>query len=228
MGHDALLSFDEIARTLIEHKQLTKGKADALESFIEVFEGLSPDTKPSKVLTTLIDRTGYYTYLKDSFEKDEAESKRENLKELINGVLFFEEHNQPTLDAFLAEVALLQEQMNSKEDSSDYVKLMTFHAAKGLEFDTIILTGIEEGIIPSTRALYNPESLEEERRLLYVGITRARERLLFLRTKYRYAYGQITDQQPSRFLDEMPEDHVPQDDCSYWKEYEFERYFISW
>ncbi len=220
--------FDEVARKLIEGKQLTKAKQESLAAFIKAFEGISAETKPSKVLTTLIDRIGYYTYLKDAFEKDEAEAKKDNLKELINGVLYFEEHNTPTLDVFLQEVALLQEQMNSKDDSSDYVRLMTFHAAKGLEFNTVILTGIEEGILPSSRALYNPESLEEERRLLYVGITRARERLLLMRTKYRYTYGQITDQQPSRFLDEMPEDHVPQDDCSYWKEENFEQYFFSW
>ena len=105
---------------------------------------------------------------------------------------------------------------------------MTFHAAKGLEFDTVILTGIEEGILPSAHALYNPDSVEEERRLLYVGITRARERLLLMHTKYRYTYGQITDQQPSRFLDEMPDEHVPQVDCSYWKEEDFHNYFSSW
>ena len=220
--------FDEIAQGLIDRKLITKSKEESLAAFIKIFEGLSLETKPSKALMTIIDRVGYYTYLKDSFEKDESEAKKENLKELLNGVLFFEERNQPTLDAFLQEVALLQEQMNSKEESSDYIKLMTFHAAKGLEFDTVILTGIEEGIIPSSRSLFNTDSLEEERRLLYVGITRARERLLFMRTKYRYTYGNVTDQQPSRFLDEIPEDHLPQEDASYWKEREFERYFTNW
>lgn len=220
--------FDEVARLLIEHNKLTKVKADSLEAFIKIFDGLTAETKPSKVLTSLIERTGYYTYLKNSFEKDEAEAKKENLKELINGVLYFEENNQPTLDAFLQEVALLQEQMNSKEEGSEYVKLMTFHAAKGLEFNTVILTGVEEGVLPSTRTLYNPEALEEERRLLYVGITRARERLLFMRTKYRYTYGQMTDQQPSRFIDEMPKEYVLEDDCSYWKTHDFESYFIAW
>ncbi len=223
-------SFDEIARSLIAGKQLTKVKEESLTTFLQAFEGLSDQTKPSKVLMSLIERTGYYKYLQDAFDKDEAEAKKENIKELINGVLYFEEHNQPTLDAFLQEVALLQEQMNAteEEENSGYVRLMTFHAAKGLEFTTVVLTGIEEGILPSTRSLYNPESLEEERRLLYVGITRARERLLLMRTKYRYTYGQMTDQLPSRFLDEMPEDHVPQDDCSYWKEQAFEQYFSAW
>ena len=220
--------FKGIARSLIEHKQLTKTKEDALTTFLDIFTGLVADSRPSKVITTLIDKTHYYTHLKDSFEKDESEAKKENLKELINGVLFFEERQDATLDSFLQEVSLLQEQMNATEDSSDYVKLMTFHAAKGLEFDTVILTGLEEGILPSTHSMYNPESLEEERRLLYVGITRAKERLLLLHSKYRYTYGQITDQQPSRFLDEIPEEGVPVSDCSQWRESEFASYFDNW
>ncbi len=152
-------SFIEIGNHLIATKQLTKIKADNLALFLAAFEGLTPELKPSKVLLPLIERTRYYTHLKDSFEKDEAEAKKDNIKELINGVLFFEERNDSTLESFLSEVSLLQEQMNVNEDTSDYVKLMTFHAAKGLEFDTVILTGIEEGVLPSSRSLFNPESL---------------------------------------------------------------------
>lgn len=216
-----------IAHILIEHKKLTKSKEDALIAFLALWDGLTQETKPSRVLTTLIDRTQYYTHLSNSFDKPEAEAKRENLKELINGVLFYEERNEASLDGFLQEVSLLQEHMNSSDDSSDYVRLMTFHAAKGLEFETVILTGVEEGILPSSRSMYNQESLEEERRLLYVGITRARERLLIMHCKYRYTYGQLSDQLPSRFLSEIP-DIVPHDDASQWKEREFARYFANW
>ncbi len=226
-----MMPFDqwhEVAAKLIESKQLTKSKVEALTAFMSIFDGLTPETRPSKVLTTFIDKTQYYTYLINSFEKSEAETKKDNLKELLNGVLFFEDRNEPTLDSFLQEVSLLQEQMNSKEDTSDYVGLMTFHAAKGLEFDTIILAGIEEGIIPSTHSLYYPESLEEERRLLYVGLTRARERVLLMHTKYRYAYGQITDQQPSRFLGELPQEHIHELDCSHFNERDFANYFAAW
>lgn len=219
--------FRGIAKVLIEHKKLTKSKEDALIAFLALWDGLTPETKPSRILTTLIDRTQYYTYLANSFEKPEAEAKRENLKELINGVLFYEERNEPTLDGFLQEVSLLQEHKNASDDAADYVSLMTFHAAKGLEFDTVILTGVEEGVLPSSRSMYNPDALEEERRLLYVGITRAREQLLMMRCKYRYTYGQLTDQLPSRFLDEVP-DTVPQEDASHWNERDFARYFRSW
>ncbi len=217
-----------IAQMLLQQGSLTASKHEALKDFLKTFEGFSSTSQPSKVLNALIERTHYYTYLDSAFEKEEAVAKKENLKELINGVLFFEERHEATLDSFLQEVSLLQEQMNAPEDTSEYVKLMTFHAAKGLEFDTVILSGIEEGILPSARSLGNQESLEEERRLLYVGITRARERLLITRTKYRYTYGTLTDQQPSRFLDEIPEGHAPQEDASYWKEYELIRYFNDW
>ncbi len=220
--------FKSIARTLIEHKQLTQTKEEALTTFLAIFEGLTTETKPSTVLTTLIDRTHYYTHLKNFYEKEEAEAKKDNVKEFINGVLFFEERNEAKLDGFLQEVSLLQEHMHDKEDASDYVRLMTFHAAKGLEFDTIILAGLEDGILPSAHSLFNPESLEEERRLLYVGITRARERLLLMHTKYRYTYGQLSNQQPSRFLDELPQEQVSQDDVSLFKERDFRRYFRTW
>jgi DNA helicase-2/ATP-dependent DNA helicase PcrA len=221
-------SYEQVAQSLLTHSSLAASKAHALQDFLRVFEGLTLTTNPSKVLITLIERTGYYAYLESAFEKDEALAKKDNLKELINGVLFFEERHGGTLETFLQEVSLLQEHMDAPEENSDYVKLMTFHAAKGLEFDTVILSGIEEGILPSARSLYAQEALEEERRLLYVGITRARERLLITRSKFRYTYGQLTDQQPSRFLDEIPEGHVPQEDISYWKEYQCVEYFNGW
>lgn len=221
-------SFSEIGQHLIDTKQLTKSKTDSLIQFLGVFNGLTLEMKPSTLVHAFIERTGYYTYLKDSFEKDEYEAKKDNIKELINGILFFEERNEPTLEAFLSEVSLLQEQMNAAEESLDCVKLMTFHAAKGLEFDTVILTGVEEGVLPSSRSMFNPESLEEERRLMYVGITRARERLLLMHAKYRYTYGQITDQAASRFLTEVPEEYALKTDCSFWKEYEFKEYFNEW
>jgi len=221
-------SYAVIAQALVQQGLLTASKELALKAFLQVFEGCSATSKPSAVLISLIERTGYYAYLDETFDKEEAIAKKDNLKELINGVLFFEERHEATLATFLEEVSLLQEHMNAPEDTSEYVKLMTFHAAKGLEFDTVILSGIEEGILPSSRSLYNLESLEEERRLLYVGITRARERLLITHAKYRYTYGQLTDQQPSRFLDEIPEGHAPQEDASYWKEREFITYFTDW
>jgi ATP-dependent exoDNAse (exonuclease V) beta subunit len=118
--------------------------------------------------------------------------------------------------------------MSKQQENLDAVTLMTLHAAKGLEFDTIILTGLEQGLLPSSRSLGNEASLEEERRLFYVGITRARERLLITHSRYRYAYRNMADQMPSWFLQEIPRDTIAQEDCSYWKPNEFKTYFSQW
>lgn len=91
---------------------------------------------------------------------------------------------------------------------------MTYHAAKGLEFDTVILAGLEEGLLPSSRSLQDDNAVEEERRLFYVGITRAKERLMLSRSRYRYTYGKMNTQQASRFLKEVPEHLITIHDTS--------------
>ncbi len=223
------LTFKGVADLLLSSGALKKAKQDALATFLSIFAQMSTNHKPSKVLNTILVKTAYFDYLKESFDPEEATAKKENVKELINGITYFEEqYENATLDLFLQEVALLQEHMNRPAQEQDNVKLMTFHAAKGLEFDTVMLAGIEESILPSAHATYTPESLEEERRLLYVGITRARERLLISYTRYRYTYGNMTDQQPSRFIAELPEEHVEYAHCSLWRPDQFAHYFNDW
>jgi DNA helicase-2/ATP-dependent DNA helicase PcrA len=112
-----------------------------------------------------------------------------------------------TLENFLHEVSLLQEQSRDQE-ASDQVQMMTLHAAKGLEFKIVLISGVEEGLLPSTKSLNAPEALEEERRLFYVGITRAQEYLLLFCANFRNTFGQIVNQVASRFVDEMPHDLV--------------------
>ena len=221
-------TFFEVANALIDKQLITKSKADSLKTFISVFENLSPQSKASHALSTILHKTAYYGYLRDSFEQEDADAKKDNIKELLNGILFFEENTKQNLERFLEEVSLLQEHMAANESVTDFVKLMTLHAAKGLEFDTVMLSGIEEGILPSAHSLYAPENLEEERRLLYVGITRAKERLLISYTRYRYTYGNMTDQRPSRFIDEIPEQYLHVQDCSYWNPQEISKYFYNW
>lgn len=223
-----LLDFKEISKLLLESKQLTKIKEEALKDFINIFDGLAPHNMTSEVLNIILFKTNYFNYLKESFEKEEADTKKDNIKELISSINYFEEKNSYALDLFLQEVSLMQEMLSKNTSNDDFIRLMTLHAAKGLEFDTIILPGIEEGIIPSSHSLYNPENLEEERRLLYVGITRARENLFLTYSKNRYTYGQLTEQRPSRFIDELPEEYIQREDCSYWNTEQFEKYFYAW
>jgi DNA helicase II / ATP-dependent DNA helicase PcrA len=223
------LDFKEIAQQLLSSNQLTTAKQQALKHFLTIFNNLNGQSKASEIVQSIIERTSYTSYLKDSFEKEEAHAKQDNIKELINSAVYFEEQTQQSLDIFLEEISLLQDRMtDQKENTTDYVPLMTFHAAKGLEFNTILLTGLEEALLPSAHALYQPETLEEERRLLYVGITRAKERLLISHAKSRYTYGRLTDQTPSRFLEELAHEHVQKEDCSSWNRHHFSVYFKEW
>jgi DNA helicase-2/ATP-dependent DNA helicase PcrA len=122
----------------------------------------------------------------------------------------------------------MQDQMNKQNRDKHAVSLMTLHAAKGLEFDLVILPGVEESIIPTTRSLMSNNALEEERRLFYVGITRAREHLMISYAKHRYSYGQMVDQLPSRFLREIPSNLLPLEDCSYWNTTQSNQFFSDW
>jgi DNA helicase-2/ATP-dependent DNA helicase PcrA len=169
----------------------------------------------------------YFTYLKESFDPEEAEAKIDNIKELLRAVTFFEQSRKGTIQEFLDEVALMQEKVLSKEDNQNTVKLMTLHAAKGLEFDVVALTGLEEGLFPNTRSLME-DGLEEERRLFYVGITRAKERLLLMHARHRYTFGSMNDQKPSRFINEIPSHLAPTYDIAYWNEAQLHAFFSEW
>lgn len=220
--------FHEIGEQLIAQQALTKTKQEALSQFIQLFKKIDSQQPPAQILETIVTSLKYFSYLKDEYEQEDAVTKIDNVKELINAVKSMEERGILTLSTFLDEVALLQEHATQHEDTRNPVFLMTLHAAKGLEFDTVLLTGLEENILPSAHALFQPETLEEERRLLYVGITRARERLLITHTRYRYTHGQMTDQRESRFLRELPESFVARHDCSQWNIYQSQSYLYDW
>jgi len=220
-------TFHQIADICIKEKTVTKSKAKELQQFVALFNGLEPSNKPSTVVEHIIQKTAYLNYIKNAYDPPEAQIRIDNIKEFINAIKYFESHHGNTITLFLDDVALMQEKMNSKKNQPNTVVLMTLHAAKGLEFDTIILSGLEEGLLPTSRALQQDDALEEERRLFYVGITRAKERLLLLHTKYRYSYGQMVDQSPSRFLHEIPPS-LPHDDCSYWKQAQLRTFFADW
>lgn len=225
---ETFLTFHDVAHKLIEEMQVTGNKKTALEQFLSVFKDLQPTQKPSIALEQIIAEIGYIGFLKETYELEEAQERIENIKELLNAIKHFESNNVTSIGQFLDEVALMQEAIKKKTDSNDAILLMTLHAAKGLEFETVILAGLEEGLLPSSRSMVSEEAIEEERRLFYVGITRARERLLLSHCRYRYAYKNMTDQLPSRFLQETPRSNIKHDDCSYWKSPEMKIYFSSW
>jgi DNA helicase-2/ATP-dependent DNA helicase PcrA len=160
-----------------------------------------PATLP-ELIRFLIDRTGYIKAL-EAEASPEALSRVENLKELANAAHDAEVRGE-TLAEFLDHAALASD--TDQFDPSARVTLMTLHAAKGLEFPLVFLAGLEEGLFPHSRTLMNPEELEEERRLCYVGMTRAMNTLILTRAHYRRRYGNDAPEQsiPSRFLEEVP------------------------
>ncbi len=222
------LTFAQVAQHLIDSGALPKTKQTALKEFIAIFENLNPHDKPSKAVEQIIARAAYLHHVKKMYEKQEAQTRIENIKELLSAIKHFESEKISTIEQFLDEVALMQDKMATRDNEQEKVLLMTLHSAKGLEFDIVILAGLEQGLLPTSRALDEDDSLEEERRLFYVGITRAKERLLLTHTKFRYTYGQMTDQFTSQFLDELPDRLVTHEDCSYFKQIQLQTFFADW
>lgn len=225
---EPLLTFTALLEQLIAEHAVPPLKASALKQFIEVFKEYDQQAKPSVALNHIITQAHYFTFLKKQHDQEEANIRIENVKELIRATKHFEEQGTVTIEQFLHEVALMQEHINADKDKTDYVQLMTIHAAKGLEFHTVALTGLEDGVFPSTHSLYEKDKLEEERRLFYVGITRACERLLLSTARYRMSYGQMNEQMPSRFLREIPEQLAPHFDASQCSKFDIAQYFNEW
>jgi DNA helicase-2/ATP-dependent DNA helicase PcrA len=156
----------------------------------------------AQLIDEVMDSSGYVQELQKQ-DRHEAEARLENLHELRSLAVEYEKQGGSGLEEFLAGIALVQD--TDDLDQSDTVFLMTLHGAKGLEFPVVFMTGMEEGVFPSYRS-ESPEEMEEERRLCYVGITRARERLYFTNTVTRLLYGYERNNAPSRFLQEIPEE----------------------
>jgi len=192
----------EAARTLAGRS------AKGLLQFSELLNDLRAviDTKPPSELVQLVmERSGYVSELITE-GTDEAEERRRNLQELVNAALQYQEENEEgSLEGFLASAALASDADN-KDLAAERVVLMTLHASKGLEFPVIFLVGLEQGLFPSYRSLEDPGALEEERRLCYVGITRAKERLFLSHASERRLWGGMREPAiPSAFLSELPE-----------------------
>ncbi|QPN62681.1 UvrD-helicase domain-containing protein [Synechococcus sp. CBW1004] len=162
------------------------------------------DAPPSELVQRVMEQSGYVAEL-IADGSDEAEDRRRNLNELVNAALQYQEENEEgSLDDFLSGAALASDADN-KDTEQDRVTLMTLHASKGLEFPVVFLVGMEQGLFPSYRSLDDPASLEEERRLCYVGVTRAKERLFLSHASERRLWGGMREPAvPSVFLSELP------------------------
>jgi len=156
------------------------------------------------LIVELLDTTGYLADLKNE-GTIEAESRMENLQELVSAAREFMERSEDrSLQAFLDSVALIAD-IDEMSEGAGAVTLMTLHSAKGLEFPVVFITGMEEGVFPHARALSDDDELEEERRLCYVGMTRAKQQLFLTSALSRRLYNNDNYNLPSRFLDEVPE-----------------------
>lgn len=151
----------------------------------------------------IIERTEYLSFLKA--DPDKGQERIDNLSELVTNLVTYENENEDaTLSGFLEEVALMTD-IDNYNAQADAVVLMTLHAAKGLEFPVVFIPGMEEGIFPGPQSMYSPQEVEEERRLAYVGITRAKQKLYLTHANTRMLFGSTSRNMPSRFLVEIPE-----------------------
>ena len=185
-------------------------KLESFVAFIEHFKADAKDMSISDLMQEIIEETGYIEALQAEADPEEAESRIENIDELRSKIAAYEEacedQNEPaTLSGFLEEVALVAD-IDSLDEETDYVVLMTLHSAKGLEFPHVYLAGMEDGLFPSymTITADDPDELEEERRLCYVGITRAEKELTLTCAKRRMIRGETQYNKMSRFLKEVP------------------------
>ncbi|MCW2494423.1 DNA helicase PcrA [Jatrophihabitans sp.] len=207
------ISFGAALEVVDETIGLQSRAVNALRDFTELITGLrgvaaGPDGTPSSILEAVLDRSGLMRELQDSRDPQD-EVRVDNLRELVSVAREFEEQRAGTdeatsLDAFLEQVSLVADADSIPDAAGGLVTLMTLHTAKGLEFPVVFLTGLEDGVFPHMRTLGDPNELAEERRLAYVGITRARERLYLSRALSRSAWGAPSWNPPSRFLDEIP------------------------
>ena len=210
------------------------GKAAAkIDKFTALIEGFRREVQEAlpvrEIIEHILNTTGYADELEEEGE-EEAKARRENIDELMNkAAAYWEDAEEPTLDGFLEEVALVAD-IDSMDGSEDRVILMTLHAAKGLEFPYVYLSGMEDGLFPSSMSMSeDEEALEEERRLCYVGITRAKKRLMFTAARQRMVKGETRFSRISRFIGEVPQE-LMEEESAYGvsnavqkqKRYEFE------
>jgi DNA helicase-2/ATP-dependent DNA helicase PcrA len=206
-------------KTLIQSHKLPQRATSALVHFIELIERLQSKTRDMELdgqLSLIIEVSGLHAHFA-KMKDNQSESRIDNLQELINAAKQFryeqdEEEELPLVHAFLAHASLESGEMQADEYERS-VHLMTLHSAKGLEFSIVFLVGMEEGVFPGRQSLEEPGGLEEERRLCYVGITRAMKKLILSYAQVRRQYGREESHRPSRFLRELPQELLDEVRC---------------
>ena len=212
------ISFSQALRRVDEVHDLVARSVNAIKGFLEILDELQvmvdSSAPPDDVLDAVLHRSGYHDELEKSSDPQD-ETRLENLAEFIAVAAEFVEEataagDPADLQAFLERVSLVADadQIPDAGDGGGVVTLMTLHTAKGLEFPVVFLTGMEDGVFPHARTLSEIKELEEERRLAYVGITRARQRLYLSRAAVRSAWGAPQHNPASRFLEEIPDEHL--------------------
>lgn len=203
------ISMFDAAAAADRFAELAKNAAK-LKSFTDIINSIRmvKDTLPiSELIKETAVRSGYIAMLEKE-NTEEAKDRINNIAELVSTAVLFEEQSEDrSLSAFLEEISLMTD-IDNLEDGDDRVVFMTLHSAKGLEFDNVFIVGAEEGLFPGQRSLESDEELEEERRLMYVGITRARKKLYITHTQRRTLFGNTKYNKPSRFLDEIPKELI--------------------
>lgn len=204
------LDFIQLLSGDVDPIPLTPKAKTSLRAFVDIFLDLIKHSQESeltlsRLLEFVIKRTNYLAYLEG---QEQEEARIENVKELFSVTQKYDQFElSEALDRFLEEVTLIADTDTVDEDQN-VVNLMTLHSAKGLEFGVVFISGLEEGILPHSRSIGNPTELEEERRLCYVGITRAKDKVYLLFTRTRRIFGSIQANMKSRFLKDIPEELI--------------------
>lgn len=204
----------DIMKNSSKYTYLSKvsSKMTTFTAFIDSMRELAGESTVSELIDMVINMSGYKQMILDAGQDDEY--RIDNLKELVSVAFEYEQSaDEPTLVGFLEEISLVAD-VDKYDEKADAVVMMTVHSSKGLEFPVVFLPGMEEGIFPGTQSIQNPEDIEEERRLAYVAITRAKKQLHISHVRERMLYKDISRYQLSRFVNEIPEEYKDADEQS--------------
>ena len=201
--------------TAIDGRLLTSRQMASLAAFRDLITALAEVARREPVsvlLGKVLDQSGYLRDLRED-NNEESNARIENLMELVSAAKEYEQREaEPTLGGFVDRLSLLSDVDKEQGERDPKVMMMTLHSAKGLEFKTVVLAGLEEGLFPHSRSREDEAELEEERRLCYVGITRARKQLVLTSAARRRVFGEYQSTEPSRFIDEIPADLIERDE----------------